>query len=918
MNSLKQFLLISFAICLVLLMACESNPSKVESSPLIKDHPIFNKKKLLWEFQKRVNPEGDVPIFGVWDAYNELVADGKMAPYTSVQNSQKTTDSLWRGINDFFSSMAVTGLDYDRNNPNVYYFCTGEGWGNVDGVRGAGIWKSIDAGETWNQIEGTTVDTFALNQKIAVHPITSDVYLATLNFGLLRSQDGGDNWERVLGQGLGSFRNSISDIEFTSDGGIFVGIGIFETDGLYYSNNGDVNTWFDQTNGFPINSIFRVEVATAPSDPDVAYAIPISTGSDNYEIRGVYKTVNKGASWDTVSLPGGDKQLARSQGWYDLIIEVDPNDEDVVVAGGLNLWRTRDGGATWQQLTHGRIDSTEYQYVHVDQHEINFLNSDTVFFGCDGGVYASFNFTDDFPEIQPYNLGYAVTQYYAAAIFPDPDDTEIFGGTQDNGTYISTSAGVSDFELLTWQDGGYCDVMNSNSKVKFTSSQVNNTFRHISDSVRVDTLIIYDIVEDTVDMTVDTLGSEMVIFDNVNPIDTITNPYLDDDEVEFINVLLYEQQTDILYMGSSVGVWRLNNASTADPEAWQKISTASVSPTTALAISEANPTTLYVGKRRFASTSTAIRMYKIEGADTVAENTVAFNMDLGANLPISSNIRTSSIATNPNDENHLIVTYSNYGVNNIFETKNATADTVIWQSLEGDLPNIPVNWALIHPDNSNVCYIATDFGVMYTDMIDGANTVWNVSSTMPLSRVDQLRIRESDNTILAATHGRGLWTGTINSADNDITWTERGPRNIGGRTRKIMIDPNQTGDNIKLWAASVGGGLWTIDDISTAKIDSPNVNVPVIEIEEIETDIKVYPNPIQENTLIEISSEKAQWLTLDVWNAEGKRVDFISAADFPKGKVTLSYSGRKLSPGTYYIRVSSGDRLIKTIGIIKA
>ncbi|NJL74860.1 MAG: T9SS type A sorting domain-containing protein [Saprospiraceae bacterium] len=115
-----------------------------------------------------------------------------------------------------------------------------------------------------------------------------------------------------------------------------------------------------------------------------------------------------------------------------------------------------------------------------------------------------------------------------------------------------------------------------------------------------------------------------------------------------------------------------------------------------------------------------------------------------------------------NNPNHLLITYSNYGLpDNVLETKDGGAT---WINVEGNLPDVPVRSVLFSPENNTQAVIATEIGVWFTEKLDGSNTVWippAIGRGTPLVRTDMLQLRESDGIILAATHGRGMFTSDV-------------------------------------------------------------------------------------------------------------------------------------------------------------
>ncbi|MFT5480444.1 MAG: photosystem II stability/assembly factor-like uncharacterized protein, partial [Bacteroidia bacterium] len=330
----------------------------------------------------------------------------------------------WMAVDDFFASLAVQGLTYNPQNSLEMYFCTGEGWNNAEAAQGMGIFKSSNGGITWEHLAATSSDTFSYCHDMLVHPVTQDVYVATRVGGIMRSSNAGTTWMQVLGQNNGSVYNNATGLELTADNELFALMGgtantgqARTSDGVYFSESGNSGSWEKRMNGIPSTS-WRIELSTAMSNANVAYAVPMSSiAADSGKISGIFKTIDKGQTWTAVSDPGGDKNLAKSQAWYDLVIKVDPNNENVVLTGGLNVYRTRDGGQTWQQMFEGdHRKKTDLQYVHVDQHEIVFKTSDTVLLGNDGGIYRCDNMRAEMPFFTSMNANYNVTQFYSCDI----------------------------------------------------------------------------------------------------------------------------------------------------------------------------------------------------------------------------------------------------------------------------------------------------------------------------------------------------------------------------------------------------------------------------------------------------------------------------------------------------------------------
>lgn len=858
MKFLSIILIVTTSAFFILLLSYQQEFKAKESGG--EDSPLLREQ---WAHDRYANPAtGEIPSMGLWKAYQQLVAEGKIPAPPFVNQATARTEQ-WELVNDFFSSLAITKIVYDPTNTQTFYFCTGEGFYNADEAIGAGVFKSTDGGNTWNQLPSTATSAFNYCLDMDVHPITGYIYVATLS-GLMRSKDGGQTWQKVLIP-PGSLNHSVCDVEFTKNGSIFATSGVFITGAIYFSETGDSASWVKQTNGFPTTGILRVELATAPSNDSVAYAVACNS-SDN-SISDIYKTVDKGNTWEALNyIDTGYQSFAHKQAWYDLILAVDPNDANTVAGGGWHFFRTRDGGIKWQQISHGNPDSLVYQYVHVDEHAIVFRNSDTVYFGCDGGVWKCNDFTDSLPKIFERNYGYRVTQYYSGDINPEAGNAVVIGGTQDNGSNKMIFGGVSPQQNLTGYDGAFCAINYQNPNVIYTTKNSNGVFRFTNGGF--------------------------------GPADTITNHLLTDNDVQFINpIILDNTNPEILYQPSNKGLWRLMNASTANDTEWVKASKPLTS-ISAIAVSTNVPHTVFVGR------TSGGNVYRMDHADTTSALDFWKDCDPGNQLP---NGNCSSIYVDPLDVNHVFVTFSNYGINNIWESKNADGAAPTWQHHDGELPDLPVNWIFPHPTHPEVCYIGTDLGMFYTTELNGDSTVWQ-SSNVGLAnvRVNMLTYRTSDHTLLAATHGRGMFTGSVpmDGPDFSIKWTERGPLDVGGRTRAIMIDPNDaTGQTI--WAGSVSGGLW-----KTTSIDAlPAVGVPPVSATDFS--MNVFPNPVSSGSVnISLSFSQSTTASVFIYDDAGRLIHtFWKNQKATSGTVHLQWQPQKnISQGVYYVCAIVGER----------
>ncbi len=197
----------------------------------------------------------------------------------------------------------------------------------------------------------------------------------------------------------------------------------------------------------------RTVLATAPSDPDVVYALTNTGGyvGDEEDIRFHKITISTGASADrSANLPdyGGTGNF-NTQGNYNMVVAVKPDDPNFVILGVTNLFRSTDGFATtpadeyytWIGGYHWDADKWQYPNQHADQHVIAFDPTDPkkMWCGHDGGLSYTTDITTvsdsdtDFPWVDK-NKGYNVTQFYTVTIHDEAGNNQLMGGTQDNGT----------------------------------------------------------------------------------------------------------------------------------------------------------------------------------------------------------------------------------------------------------------------------------------------------------------------------------------------------------------------------------------------------------------------------------------------------------------------------------------------------
>ncbi|HNT79689.1 MAG TPA: PKD domain-containing protein [Bacteroidia bacterium] len=631
----------------------------------------------------------------------------------------KTTDitqtpPIWNAIDDMLNNISITCISFNPLNTSEMYFGTGEGFYNADAQRGNGIFKSTDGGNTWSQLGSTANNAnFQYVQRVLVHPTSGDVYAATRN-GLFRSSNGGTTWTNVLSAGNGSTSSRIADIEIAADNSIYASAGLFQTDGIYKSSNGNAGSWTKLNtgaNGFATTGFQRLEIACAPSDANVLYVISQGGGNGSGPI---WKSSDAGLNWTTVNKPtdadpGIGNDFTRGQAWYDLTAAVDPNNSNTLIIGGVDLFKTSDGGSTWTQLSHW-YGGFGYIEVHADQHAIVFEpgSSFTVYFGNDGGIYRSMVGGSN---AQFKSQNYNITQFYACAIHPTASSHNHLAGAQDNGSNRLSQPGIGPSIEVTGGDGCFVHIDQDQPQYQFTSYVYNNYYR------------------------------------STNGGNTFTGMG-GNNNGSFVNPTDYDNLNNNLYCNATAGnYYVILNApvsNTLNIRAIAEFGGASIRAVTV------SPNT---SNRVFFGLSNG-RVVRVDAANSATPTATWINN--GAGMPGSS---VSCIEIEEGNDNRLIVTYSNYGVNSVWQTSNGGTN---WVSIEGNLPDMPIRWAMISPLNNNQALLATELGVWSTDLINGNTTNWAPSSSgLANTRITMLQRRSSDNLVIASTHGRGVFSSDI-------------------------------------------------------------------------------------------------------------------------------------------------------------
>ncbi|WP_167852095.1 T9SS type A sorting domain-containing protein [Hymenobacter elongatus] len=819
----------------------------------------------------------------------------------------------WNKVNDALGNLAVTTLAYNPANTNTMYFGTGEGYGNADAVRGLGIWKSTDHGATWVQLASTNNNaTFHYVQRVVVDK-NGWVYAATGN-GLFRSKDNGANWTGVLLAGQGY---SLSDVDVNpTTGAVYASLAMNAVGGgIYRSLSGDLGTFVNlrtlTNTGLPTtNDYTRVEVAIAPSDPTRLYALFCAT--DN-TLFGVYRSSNGGETWQALPEPAdvdpdiADTDFTRGQAWYDLAIAVSPTDPNTVFIGGIDLFKTSNGGASWQQTTHW-YGGFGLQNVHADQHVIAFApgSGTRAYFGNDGGFAVTANATATVPTIVHRNSGLNVTQFYSVAMHPT-DYTYFLAGAQDNGTQQFGPSGGTTTRDVIGGDGAYCFIDEDQPQYQFGTYVFSNIYRSVNGGMTFPQIVA-------------------------------------DNNGSFINPMDYDSKANVLYYaytspGSPIGATtttlrRCLNATGPAALAFASLTLPAASGAiTHVAVSPNVDNRVYVG------TDTG-KVLRIDNANGPTPTVVTIYSDAFTNVSISCVAVERSTAV-PNPDQHLLITIANYGSTliNVRQTVNGGTS---WTAAEGTIPDMPVRWVVFDPTDGKRAMVATELGVWTTDNLTVATPNWQPSNTnLANVRVDMLRLRKADRMVVAATHGRGLFTSNIfNEAPLPVQLSSFTGRSTAQgvalrwqtaselNTRSFEVERAATGQPFVTLTSKPAAG-----NSSTAKTysyldelvgtgtyayrlhqidqDGSATYSPVVTVAVKESAASVlrgaYPNPFAHTLTVELGALAQEGATVRLTDLRGRPV--YRAVVAPHERTVQLRAPDNLSSGAYILTVRTGSQL---------
>jgi len=367
----------------------------------------------------------------------------------------KTTDAghSWHNISDGFFGGSIGAVAVAEADPNIIYVGTGSADPRGNTSAGRGVWKSMDGGKTWSF---TGLPEAGQIGKIRVHPRDPDlVYVAALGHifgpnperGVYRSQDGGQTWEAILQV---SDKTGAISLAMNPDNPRVIYAGMWraerkpwtmisgsEDGGIYKTTDGG-NSWEKLSGGLPTGLTGKIGITVSPADPERVWAL-----IEAEPAGGVFRSDDAGKTWKRIN----KENKLRQRAWYYMHMVADPQDPNTVYALNTNLFRSVDGGKTYENIP----------VPHGDVHDlwINPDNPGVMVVADDGGAQVTLNNGETWSTY----LNQPTAELYGVVV-DNAIPYRLYGAQQDN-TTISIPAWTSSNTLHAkqhWYSVGGCET----------------------------------------------------------------------------------------------------------------------------------------------------------------------------------------------------------------------------------------------------------------------------------------------------------------------------------------------------------------------------------------------------------------------------------------------------------------------------
>jgi len=746
----------------------------------------------------------------------------------------------WTPIFDDQPVLTIGDLALAPSNPDVIYVGTGEANGSVNNYAGTGIYKSIDAGDTWESIGLESTTSIG---RILVHPENPDIvwagaigsyYLPDENRGVYKSIDGGATWNRTLSINDSTgvidlvMRPDNPDVLFASSWQRVrrpTGSRLFgRASGIWRSTDGG-ESWelLDHTRGLPNpddyidaegrSRIGRIGIDLSPSSPDTMYAFY----SDGSGYLGFYSSFDGGDSWQDADPNRRMTQKANigqsphpvlfQFSWFFGQVRVHPTDPENVFVLDVQIIESSDTENIWVH-TEG---------THADHHAMAFdpANPDVILEGNDGGMALSEDGGDSWTKLADL----PITQIYEIS-YDRNNPERLYAGTQDNHPIRTKSGFPSDWhDIIEGGDGMEVVADPSDQNTAWAMIQNGRLFR-------VDGLWAPPGFAQP-------FSGEAAGIPDADPKNWNT-PFVID-----------PWDADIFYYGTNKVYRTLDRVSfnfpwvAISPDLTKNLGYEKIGTLTRIALAPSNPDVIYAGTD--------------DGNVWVSPDFGTTWNDITGDLPFRAVTR---IAVHPDDPSTVYVTFSGLfwrdSESHVFRSRDMGLS---WENVSGSgagaLPDIPVNAMAIDPESPTHLFVGTDIGAFMS--LDEGATWEPIQEGMPLVTVTDLEINNIDRLLIAGTFGRGSYTYPLDALVTDSEAEISLPS-------RLSISP-------------------------------------------------AYPNPFTQSTVIPFQISETGPVSVTVFDVTGRRVDFANLGVLSAGQHKWKWTPQGATAGSFFVQMTSGATL---------